>query len=79
MKYVISILFIVAIASIITGFVIKPNPAADKYIGIGVAALFFVVIPLFTYHRWKGRKMSDYVLNKENIQKMRDYQDEKEN
>ena len=78
MKYIIGILFFATLGSIVTGFVIKPEPTADKFIGFGVAALFFVVIPLFTYHRWKGRKMSDYVLNQENIQKMRDYHDKKE-
>ncbi len=78
MKYLIGIIFLAVLACLIIGFALKPEPASDKFIGFGVAGLFFVVIPLFTYHRWKGRKMSDYVLNQENIQKMRDYHDKKE-
>lgn len=78
MKYLLAILSIVVFGSIITGLFLQPDPISEKFIGGGVAGLFFVVIPLFTYHRWKGRKMSDYVLNKENIQKMRDYNDGKD-
>lgn len=78
MKFIISIIFISVMGSLITGFVLKPDPIAEKFIGAGVAGLFFIVIPLFTYYRWKGRKISDYVLNKENIQKMRDYNDGKD-
>lgn len=78
MKYIIGILFVGTLGSIITGFILQPDPISDKFIGFGVFSLFFLVIPLFTYHRWKGRKMSDYVLNKENIEKMRDYNDNKD-
>ena len=78
MKYIIGILFVGTLGSIITGFILQPNAIGDKFIGFGVLSLFFLVIPLFTYHRWKGRKMSDYVLNKENIQKMREYHDKKD-
>lgn len=78
MKYIIGLLFLGSTGSIITGFVLKPEPIAEKLIGLGVVGLFLFVIPLFTYHRWKGRKVNDYMLTKENIEKMRDYQTEKE-
>ena len=78
MKYIIAILFLASFGSIITGFILKPNPIAEKLIGFGVVGLFIFVIPLFTFHRWKGRKVNDYMLTKENIEKMRDYQDKKE-
>ena len=78
MKYIIGLFFIASFGSIIAGFVFKPEPIAEKLIGFGVVGLFIVVIPLFTYHRWKGRKVKDYMLTKENIEKMRDYQDKKE-
>jgi len=77
-KYLIGLIFIASVGSIISGFVIKPEPLAEKMIGFGVAGLFLFVIPLFTYYRWKGRKVKDYMLTKENIEKMRDYQDKKE-
>jgi hypothetical protein len=57
---------------------LKPEPNAEQLIGFGVIGLFLFVIPLFTYHRWKGRKVKDYMLTKENIEKMRDYQNKKE-
>ena len=78
MKYIIGLLFLASVGSIIAGFVFKPEPIAEKLIGFGVVGLFIIVIPLFTYHRWKGRKVNDYMLTKENIEKMRDYQTEKE-
>jgi len=78
MKYIIGLLFIASFGSIIAGFVFKPEPIAEKLIGSGVVGLFLFVIPLFTYHRWKGRKVKDYMLTKENIQKMQDYQNKKE-
>jgi hypothetical protein len=77
MKYVIGLIFIASLASIITGFVLKPEPIAEKLIGFGVIGLFLFVIPLFTYHRWKDRKVKDYMLSKENIEQMREYQNDK--
>lgn len=78
MKYIIAILFITSVGSIIAGFILKPDVISDKLIGSGVVGLFIFVIPLFTYHRWKNRKVNDYMLTKENIEKMRDYQNKKE-
>lgn len=78
MKYFIAILFLASFGSIISGFILKPDPIAEKLIGSGVVGLFIFVIPLFTYHRWKGRKVNDYMLNKENIEKMRDFNDRKD-
>ncbi len=78
MKYLIGLIFIASVGSIISGFILKPDPIAEKLIGYGVVGLFLFVIPLFTYHRWKDRKVKDYMLTKENIEKMRDYQDKKE-
>ena len=45
---------------------------SEKLIGFGVVGLFLIVFPLFTYHRWKDRKISDYMLTKENLDKMRE-------
>ncbi len=78
MKYLIVLFLVASLGSIITGFVMKPDPLAEKLIGFGVIGLFLIVFPLFTYHRWKDRKIKDYMLNKENIEKMRNYQNEKE-
>lgn len=71
MKYITLIAFIASISSIICGFVLD-TPNAQKLIGFGVLGLFFVVIPLFSYYRWKDKNVQDYMLTKEKLQEMRD-------
>jgi mannose/fructose/N-acetylgalactosamine-specific phosphotransferase system component IIC len=75
MKYLILILAIAAITSIVLGFTLDVH-YTQKLIGFGVAGLFFIVIPLFTYHNWKDKNVEDYMLTKENLDKMRDNQRE---
>ncbi|WP_397363775.1 hypothetical protein [Olleya sp. R77988] len=70
MKYLIGLAFIASITSIICGYVMDVD-YAQKLIGFGVLGLFFVVIPLFTYHRWKDRDAKEYMLTKEKIEDMR--------
>lgn len=41
-------------------------------IGIGALSIAFLLIPLFLYHRYRGKKLEDYTLNKEKIDKMID-------
>lgn len=39
------------------------NPGrGDKFIGIGVLILAFALMPLFLYHRYKGKDLSKYRL-----------------
>jgi len=71
MKYLIGILTFLVFASILTGYFLD-NEYSQKLIGFGVLGLFFVVFPLFSWYRWKDKKVEDYMLTKENIQKMRD-------
>lgn len=78
MKYLIWILFIATIGSIVLGFILDVD-YSEKLIGFGVLGLFFFVFPLFSYYRWKNKNVSDYMLNKENIEKMRAYNDSVEN
>ena len=73
MKYLIWFLFICAIGSILSGFFLDVDDS-EKLIGFGVAGLFFIVFPLFSYYRWKDKKASDYMLTKENLDKMRDFE-----
>ena len=73
MKYIILLFFLVSITSIICGLTLDLD-FAPKLVGGGVLGLFFVVFPLFTWYRWKDKKMSDYLLNKENLDKMRESQ-----
>ena len=73
MKYIIPLLTIAAFTSIILGFSLDVM-YSEKLIGFGVAGLFLIVFPLFSYYRWKGKDPKDYMLTKENLDKMRDSQ-----
>ena len=76
MKYIILIVTIAAFTSIILGFTLEVD-YSQKLIGFGVVAIFFVVFPLFSYHHWKGKDPKDYMLTKENLDKMRENQKRK--
>jgi len=71
MKYLILILTIAALTSIILGFILDLE-YSQKLIGFGVAGLFLIVFPLFSFYRWKDKNMKDYMLTKENLDKMRE-------
>ncbi len=79
MKYFIIILFISIVISISIGFYIKPEDEATGklIIGLSLMAGFFVLMPVFIYHRWKDKNVKDYMLSKENIMKMHEYQKDK--
>jgi len=76
MKYIIIILTIAAFTSIILGFMLDV-PYAEKLIGFGVVAIFFVIFPMFSYRHWKDKNLKDYMLTPENLDKMRDNQKRK--
>ncbi|MGF1556248.1 hypothetical protein [Paucihalobacter sp.] len=73
MKTLIWICFIASFGAILFGFFTEYE-YSQKIIGFGVIGLFFVVFPLFSYYRWKDKKVEDYMLTKENIDKMRENQ-----
>lgn len=76
MKYVIVFLLVASLASIVCGYVIDAS-YSEKLIGFGVIGLFILVFPLFSYYRWKDRNLKDYMLTKENLDKMRENQNKK--
>ena len=76
MKYLILFLTLAAFTSIILGFTLNV-PYTEKLIGFGVTGLFLVVFPLFSYYRWKDKNPKDYMLTKENLDKMRENQKRK--
>jgi len=75
-KYIIAFLFLIALGSIILGFIID-TIYSQKLIGFGVVGLFLIVFPLFSYYRWKDKNVKDYMITKENLEKMRNHKDEK--
>ena len=80
MKYFLIILFYLVLITLGIGFYLKTDDQAtgDLLIGLSLMAGFFVLMPSFIYHRWKDRSVKDYMLNKENIMKMHDYQNKKD-
>ena len=73
MKYFIWFFFLGSIASIFLGYFLDVD-YSKKLIGFGVVGLFFIVFPLFSYYRWKNKDVKDYMLSKENLEKMRENQ-----
>lgn len=81
MKYFLTVLLISVLISLGIGFYLKPEDEAtgNLIIGLTLMAGFFVLMPLFIYHRWKDKNVKDYMLTKENIEKMQEYQKDKKN
>ncbi len=79
LRYIIAVIALLSLASITYGFVIQENDPklASRFIGFGTVGLFLIAMPLFLIKESKGKKMKDYMLNEENIRKMRETRDKK--
>ena len=79
MRILLSIIFIAIAGSAGYGFYIKPEDysTGELFIGLSIAGLFFIWMPIFIYHRWRKRNFKDYMLTKENLDKMREKGKEK--
>ena len=69
--------------SLFTGFYIK-NIVGNDILGekvIGSSVVFFVIIflPVFLFHRWKGKDIRHYTLTKENFERMKNTNEIKKN
>jgi membrane protein YdbS with pleckstrin-like domain len=74
MSTVIKILAILIAIAIGTGFYYRIQEnylLGDRIIGLAVLASAFILMPLFLYHRWKGKRLKDYTLSEENLNKMK--------
>lgn len=74
MKSIIWVFFIASMGSILAGYLLDVA-FSEKLIGFGVAGLFLIVFPLFSYHRWKNKSMKDYMITRENLDRMRNHED----
>ncbi|MBZ9777850.1 hypothetical protein LB452_02845 [Psychroflexus sp. CAK8W] len=73
MRALIKLVFILIAAGFILGAYFKiydEELIGERIIGICVLASAFVLMPLFLAHRWKGKRLQDYTLTKENIDRM---------
>lgn len=73
------VLFAIVLAGLVWGFTVRPtNPdLGNKIVGFSVLAGAFVFMPVFLVHRWRGKKLSDYTLTQENLEKMKPQQGSK--
>lgn len=73
MRALIKLVFILIAAGFALGVYFKlygDDLVGERIIGISVLASAFVLMPLFLAHRWKGKRLQDYTLTKENIERM---------
>ena len=79
MKYFLIVLLILVVVGAGVGLYIRSSDIVmgDLIIGVSVATAFFLLMPLFIYYRWKDRNVKDYMLTKENIDKMRKHGEDK--
>ena len=79
MKHFLRILLILVVAGLGIGFYIKSSDEKSGHfiIGASVVVGFLVLMPIFIYHHWKDKSVKDYMLTRENIEKMREYQKDK--
>jgi len=71
MKLFIYVLFTISLILIICGYIID-DINSEKFIGGGTLLLFFIVIPLFLYFRWQNKKLKNFILDNEELKKMKD-------
>ena len=74
MKWVLRVGFGLVLGNVSVGYVIRQENLllGEKWIGFSVAIAFFVFMPLFLAHRWKGKHLKDYTLSPENLKKMKE-------
>ena len=63
MKYVLQLLSLIILGLIGYGFYMNHQAyqSGDKFIGLGVLTLAFLLMPLFIYHRYKDKKIEDFM------------------
>ena len=75
MGTIIKILALLIFIAVLVGFYFRWEEEVilgDRIIGMAVLASSFILLPLFLYHRWKGKSLKDYTLSDENLKKMKD-------
>ncbi|MFO8146807.1 MAG: hypothetical protein ACQEWG_08910 [Bacteroidota bacterium] len=75
MNLILKILGVLILIAVGTGFYFRLNDdvlLGDKIIGVAVLASAFILMPIFLYVRWKGKKLEDYTLSDKNFKKMRE-------
>ena len=72
MRIFLNILFWSFTLSLFLGLYLKEkiaNDVSEILIGFSVLALSFLYLPLFLYHRYKGKDLSKYTFNDKKLRK----------
>ena len=80
MKYLLRILFLGILISLSYGLYVNSSGKTllgNKIIGFTVLTGAFIFMPIFLVHRWKGKRLQDYTLSKENMEKLRNLDQKK--
>tara|TARA_B100001059_G_scaffold73116_2_gene70491 strand:+ start:6138 stop:6380 length:243 start_codon:yes stop_codon:yes gene_type:complete len=80
MKYFLRLLFLSILFSLSFGLYVNSTGntlLGNKIIGFTVLTAAFVFMPIFLVHRWKGKRLKDYTLSKENLDKLRNLDQKK--
>lgn len=80
MKNVLKILSVLILIALAVGFYFKftqESLLGDRIIGIAVLATAFILLPIWLYYSWKGKRLQDYTLTDENIKKMKEKNEQK--
>ncbi|WP_457609622.1 hypothetical protein [Lutibacter sp.] len=66
MKYLLTFLLVLILGILGYGFYLKSlgNINSELIIGLSVSAIAFIYMPLFIYHRYKNKKISDFTFEK---------------
>lgn len=64
MKRFLQILIVGIVVAIATGYYLKNtgNHIGETVIGVSVITIAFVFMPLFIYHRYKGRDLKNFTI-----------------
>lgn len=75
MKIFMKILGIAILIASGIGFYFRLNDdvlTGDRIIGIAVLTSAFILMPIFLFVRWRGKRLKDYTLSEDNLKKMRE-------
>ncbi len=74
MKLAIQLILVLNIIIFVIGFYLlnQEHPKGNVVVGIGVLAFSFILMPLFLYHRYRRKKLKDYMLDKEKMDQIID-------
>lgn len=66
MKYVIIFVLVLTLGMLVSGFYLKNtgDTNGEIVIGLGVLMVAFILMPLFIYHRYKNKNLSDFTFDK---------------